>query len=180
MKVFRAQTVAALAVTLLIGCAWSPDNPAAVFQLIDKRLSYMEDVALYKHANAIPVEDKKRELTVIAKAKQQAESFNLSPPTVERFTKAQIEVAKNIQNRAQKRWRKQGAPGGEPEDLKKIRRALIKTGREINSAISRFLESGGTFDGLYPQFKRAVKTGWVTEEDKRELFDALCGVRVGG
>lgn len=76
------------------------ENAAStLFKTINDRLSYMEDVALFKAVNHLPIEDSVREKKVIANAKTSAASKGLDPDSVEAFFEAQISVAKAIQYR---------------------------------------------------------------------------------
>jgi chorismate mutase len=49
-----------------------PELSDSLFQTIDERLGYMEDVALFKAQNRIPVEDIAREKVVLFDAKELA------------------------------------------------------------------------------------------------------------
>ena len=52
---------------------------SALFSLINKRLSYMEDVALYKYEKNIKIEDLDREQIVINEALEEAAEKDLDP-----------------------------------------------------------------------------------------------------
>ena len=74
-------------------------NLCRIFSTINERLSYMEDVALFKAQNHLPIEDIQRESVVINKAKVSASEQGLDPEIVKDFFQAQISVAKAIQYR---------------------------------------------------------------------------------
>jgi len=76
----------------------------------------MEDVAAYKFANGLPIEDPAREATVLADAAASARRYGLTPDSVERLFLAQIEAAKEIQAYWIGRWAS-GAPAPSPPDL---------------------------------------------------------------
>ena len=74
-------------------------DPSAVFSAINERLSYMEDVALFKANHQRPIEDIKREAFVIEKAAKSAQEFGLNRESIVAFFTSQISAAKAIQYR---------------------------------------------------------------------------------
>ena len=69
------------------------ESEPSLFQAIAERLAYMEDVAVYKAQNKIPVEDVGREKRVLSNAKELAATHGLDPDSMERFFIAQISAA---------------------------------------------------------------------------------------
>ena len=69
------------------------ESEPSLFQAIAERLRYMEDVAVYKAQNQIPVEDVGREKKVLSNAKELAATHGLDPDSMERFFIAQISAA---------------------------------------------------------------------------------------
>lgn len=149
---------------------------AKLFELIDQRLEYMKDVALYKARNGKPVEDRAREEIVVEEAKRKAAKSGLSPSSIEEFFRTQIAAAKVIQYRYLADWTLSGKmPDGEPADLtNEVRPALIKLGDAIILALKRYLEAGNRFtDEQLAQFHRIVNVEKLDESDETALFDSM-------
>ena len=72
------------------GAAQSVESelPLSLFQSKDERLGYMDEVALFKAQNKIPVEDIEREKIVLSDAKELAASHGLDPDSIERSSTA--------------------------------------------------------------------------------------------
>ena len=78
---------------------WAGVTSQDLFSAINERLSYMEDVALFKAQQHLPIENIERENVVLDKAKMSAFKQGLDPDSIEGFFEAQISVAKAIQFR---------------------------------------------------------------------------------
>lgn len=104
-----------------------------LFALIDKRLSLMKDVALYKWKNKIPIEDIKREKIVIKKAIIEGRVQGLCTDKVHKFFEIQITLAKTIQRKWHLKWSKEKRPSLiKIVDLKKeIRPEIIRLGKML-------------------------------------------------
>ena len=155
------------------------ENANALFKAIAQRLSYMEDVGLYKANHHLPIEDIAREEVVISKASQSAAKVGLDSQSVEGFFRAQISAAKAIQYRY--RADLLNAPTSrEPRDLKAVvRPALITLGDQINQEILAFLLAGGQLTETdWHNFSNALDMQYLSEVDKRALFDALSGIKL--
>jgi chorismate mutase len=75
-----------LAVIALFSWSASADQSVdRLFELINERLGYMEDVALYKARHQLPIEDPPREQKVVAAAQRQAASLELDAASVQDF-----------------------------------------------------------------------------------------------
>ena len=150
------------------------NSAQALFQTINQRLSYMEDVALYKAINHLPIEDVKREKLVLEKAKQAAKEKGLAPGSIEAFFKTQIAVAKAIQYRYRADLLIQPT-NKKPRDLKtEVRPALIRLGDEIILGITNHLKKYGSFDvSNLEKFSKELNVRYVKEKDKEALFEAL-------
>ena len=68
-----------------------------VFKAIAERLSYMEDVALFKAKNSLAIEDLQRESRVLEKAVKGARDRGIESESIAEFYRAQISAAKAIQ-----------------------------------------------------------------------------------
>jgi len=149
---------------------------AKVFELIDQRLEYMKQVALYKARAGTPVEDRYQESIVIEKAKKNAAKSGLAPSSIEDFFRVQIAAAKVIQYRHLADWSlSKTMPESPSRDLMtEIRPVLIRLGDEIVVAIRRYLETGNRFaDEELAEFNRIVDVEKLEESDKKALFDSM-------
>ena len=154
-------------------------NAAAdIFHTINERLSWMDDVALYKLLNTVAVEDLEREAVVIQKALEGAEAAGLDPISVEAFFRSQIAAAKAIQYRCLAQWQFAGPDGNASADLDgTIRPALIRIGGDFLEFLGEYLEKFGPLDeSQWPLFLASVDVGRLTVLEKRQLFLDLTGI----
>jgi chorismate mutase len=151
---------------------------AQLFRTINQRLGYMEDVALFKAQNHLPIEDIQRENVVIEKAKVFASEQGLDPESVEDFFQAQIVVAKAIQYRYRADLLSQPSVRL-PRDLQKeVRPALIRLGNQIIEQMAAYCNDHDEFQQTQlPEFNEAITVKYVTETDKQLLFKALLKVK---
>ena len=156
--------------------AFADSESAKVFELIDKRLEYMKEVALYKATTGTAVEDRYREAIVVEKATNKAAKAGLAPESIEDFFKAQIAAAKVIQYRHIADWTlSKKMPADKPADLEvEIRPVLLNLGDEIVVAIKRYLEAGNRFgDDQLAEFHRIVDVEKLDESDEAALFASM-------
>ena len=158
--------------------AAAEDVNSDLFAAINDRLSLMEEVALYKVNNTIPVEDLAREEVVLADTQTNAAREGLNPQSVRQFFAAQIAVAKAIQYRHLADW--QSAPAlRQADDLQTvIRPALTELGNRIISLLAESVNASGGFDETdRPLFNDAITANHVSLADRDFLFDALLVIR---
>ena len=170
-----------LTVFLLIGATSGSAQPpsAVLFQAIGERLSYMQDVALYKAAHFLPVEDLERETVVLARALENAASAGLDAPSVESFFEAQIAVAKAIQYRYRAELVLMAEVEAPQELVQTLRPRLLELGNRIVEHMAADLNEYGPFqEAQFPAFAKAVAVPYVSDRDTRILFDALQQVRL--
>lgn len=79
-----------LRVCVFLGCCMtmltaSAAEPNGVFSLIDQRLSYMKDVAGYKAAHRLPIEDLAQEEQVLKQVMAEAEKKGIDPQSIKPF-----------------------------------------------------------------------------------------------
>ncbi|WP_367989050.1 chorismate mutase [Vibrio sp. NTOU-M3] len=165
--------------TLLTFNAYSAPTPDALFSTINERLSFMEDVALFKANHGKAIEDIKREEVVIENASIAAEKVGLDKQSVVGFFQAQISAAKAIQYR----YRADLLTSPEtrtPRDLQTVvRPELIKLGKQINHELADFLKQGGkltTQDNA--KFSATIRSPYLTQADKQALFNALTQIQL--
>lgn len=165
------------------------NNTDALFSAISTRLSYMEDVAIFKINNKRPIEDLEREEFVIKNASESAEKLGLDKNSITGFYAAQISAAKAIQYRYRADLlHKQSMHqyNDLSESMKRhiiyntrdlnteIRPELIRLGKEINQRLAHYLQAGHTFsEKNWPDFQKHLALRYLSQVDKRSLFDAL-------
>lgn len=176
---FMLQTILIFAASLISFNSIASVTSQDLFTAINLRLSYMEEVALYKAYNNEPIEDTKREAIVINNASISAEKEGLNKESVVDFFSAQISAAKAIQYRYRADLLTTSTDK-KPKDLETvIRPELIKLGKDINTKIAQYLREGGSFtkDEL-EVFKATLKSRYLKESDKELLFDSLTKIRL--
>ncbi|EMK6709863.1 gamma subclass chorismate mutase AroQ [Vibrio cholerae] len=176
---FMLQTILIFAASLISFNSIASVTSQDLFTAINLRLSYMEDVALYKAYNNEPIEDTKREAIDINNASISAEKEGLNKESVVDFFSAQISAAKAIQYRYRADLLTTSTDK-KPKDLETvIRPELIKLGKDINTKIAQYLREGGSFtkDEL-EVFKATLKSRYLKESDKELLFDSLTKIRL--
>ena len=95
----------------LAGCASAPDaqhgdvsDSDSACRVIADRLSVMKDVAAYKHAEGLPIEDRDREKEIIERFSTAPQFENLPKDYVTNIIVDQIEAAKLIQTDYMTGW----------------------------------------------------------------------------
>ncbi len=139
----------------------------------------MEDVALFKAQNQIPVEDSAREQIVLRDAKELAATLGLDSQSMEQFFVAQINAAKAIQYRYRAELLTQDLPNRTVNLDATIRPELDRLGVEIVRLFAEFLRAGSILgEKQREQFTLALRSSHLTQADKSALFDAMKQVRL--
>lgn len=155
------------------------ENIGALFLAINERLGHMEDVALYKAQNQIPVEDIEREKAVLENAKALAAAQGIYAASMERFFAAQIKAAKVIQYRHRAELLIQELPTKTVDLNRQIRPALDSLGLEIVRLFAQMLRAGEFIEEQQSaSFLATQSSRHLTEADKLVLFDAMREVRL--
>jgi chorismate mutase len=152
-----------------------------LFDLMNQRLGYMRDVAVHKAKQKLPVEDKAREQAVLNRSIEKARQQGLDAGSVKAFFVAQMNVAKAMQRRYHQQWALQQDHVGFPlPDLSgSIRPALDRLGDEIIEALPAYLNRYGSItESKRQEFYQSMTVDRLTEQDKKQLFDALLEVRL--
>ncbi|MEO0426488.1 MAG: gamma subclass chorismate mutase AroQ [Pseudomonadota bacterium] len=162
-----------LLLAVLLAVASLPAK-ADVYTLIGARLAVMEDVAAWKDARGVPVEDKEREKVVLEAAGERAAAEGLDRSLATAFFAAQIEAAKDIQRCAIARWEQGEAerPTNPPDLKSEIRPRLITLGAEILDAIAGTLRTGGRVDDR-ARFDEALAPHCIEAATRETLFAEL-------
>ncbi len=150
----------------------------SLFSLINARLALMEDVALFKSAQGIAVEDLDREAQVIAEARQRAVALGLAADPVAELFAAQIRVAKAIQYRHLADWQNSPAPATGRDLATEIRPRLLQLGQNIVTQLLTAVESGALTAERRQQFHRQLTVAHVSRADRDALFDSLLRIRI--
>jgi chorismate mutase len=150
----------------------------SLFQAIDERLGYMEDVALFKAQNQIPIEDIEREEIVLSDAKELAARLGLDPNSMERFFIAQISAAKAIQYRYRAELLTREMPTKSIGLQSNIRPALDRLGSDIVTLFARLLQSQSAMEGeSRDRFMSILQARLLADTEREALFDAMLEVR---
>lgn len=136
--------------------------------LIVERLSLMEDVAAYKWAHKLAVEDKAREAAVIAAGQTAAQALGLDPDSTAPFLRAQMDAAKAVQQSKIDGWRSgKAAPPVETPDLANDLRPAISAVTDAllrQAALARpQLEAKAQRDGLTALLTQSLKAEFGLE-----------------
>jgi len=156
-----------------------------LFQLVDQRLQVMDDVALYKFAHGIPIENKQREAVVLASVIKNAGKNNLKPESVEAFFQLQITLAKQIQQGWTDQWRAQGkSPSTVAADIPDlqtdIRPQLIRLGAQI---VKQFplalpaLHDPAQLASSRSEINKTITSPYISTEMKHRLLHAMAMVQ---
>ncbi|MBQ4848234.1 chorismate mutase [Pseudoalteromonas sp. MMG013] len=159
--------------------AWSISCTTETFNTINKRLSYMQDIALYKANNHLAIEDIARENIVITASSNSAAKIGLDKESVKAFFIAQISAAKAVQYRYRADLLS-NKTSHKPRDLNTIiRPQLIELGSKINTQIAYCLKHGQPFTADQETgFINALTVDYLSNSDKKKLFNALINIRL--
>jgi len=138
----------------------------------------MEDVAMYKSVNGLPVEDLPREKIVIENAVLAAESQGLLGDSIENFFITQINVAKAIQYRSLADWLSSPISKPIPDLPNQIRPKLTELGDEIVKELALLLSLEGRIgESLRESFHLHMSVNKVSAAEVDLLFNSLLLVR---
>lgn len=130
---------------------WPQAAPAAISieplrRLMDERLALMPDVARYKWNTKSAIEDLPREQKIIDGLKTEAQALGVPAAWAERFFRAQIEAAKQIQREHFARWQQADVgPFADAPDLATVTRPRL--------------------DALTPKLLRELAAAWPALAD---------------
>ena len=192
MKILNSNTIVAMTLLLIIQLTHinyvnasqsqqvkKQQSASTLFLLINKRLSYMEDVALYKAQKQLPIENIKREQQVLAKAMASAATQDLDPKLIEVFFRAQIDSAKAIQYRYRAELLTEAIEKLPPDLSKEIRPALLRLGDEIIGQIATHIREHGQLErSLMPMFYTLLHQKYLSDRDKQQLFKGLSQIKL--
>lgn len=154
------------------------DSAIALFVLINQRLQYMPDVALYKAQNRLAIENLDREKDVLASAIKSSKTQGLEGNSVSHFFQSQMDVAKAIQYRYRADLLSDPIEKLAPDLNKTIRPTLIKLGDEIVIKLGQHIKTYGKVNpSLREFFYQLIDHPYITKKDEQMLFDGLMKIR---
>lgn len=143
-------------------------------EALNTRFDVMKDVAGYKAANRLPVEDLPREKNVLLKAQSAARDAMLDPQSIDAFVQTQMAISKNIQYRYLDRWRVQPEKAWQPRPLTQVRAQILELDNTILNLISRQILTGGGFGEEQDRMlSRLLNDKQISDLEKAQLIDAL-------
>ena len=157
---------------LIAGSSASADEQR-LFDLINERLSYMDEVAAYKWINGLPIEDLEREAVVLDRAVIAGLTRGIQTGTSKKFFSQQINAAKEIQEYWFTYWNTNTAPSRAPDLIKVVRPELIRLGNDITSELGILHDTRITdFD-----FLQSIEIEGLSLAGEQSLYEALSAIR---
>ena len=143
-----------------------------LFELIEERLSLMDEVAAYKFRNKLAIEDLDREAVVLDNAARSALRYGFTPESSRFFFAIQIEAAKEIQRYWFQEWSADRPfPADVPSLSEVVRPRLTRLGDAI---VENIAATYPIYDrSLASQFVRSVNVEGLSDGTKYTLFRAL-------
>lgn len=169
---------------LLVGLFFSAEVMAMltkndeVASLINKRLSYMKDVAGYKANNHLPIEDLSQEAKVLSSSVLEAENnLGLDGESVKPFIQAQMDAAKAIQYRYRADWLSALEKDWQPVPLEQVRSKTSLLNTEILTDVSTKLSNGELFTDK-TCFIQQLDQIHLKDSDKERLWYSLKKIKL--
>jgi chorismate mutase len=144
---------------------------------MNDRMIEMKNVAAFKAAHHLPVEDLERENKVVSLAQDEAADAGLDPHSVLPFIKAQMDVAKAIQYRYFADWLSHPDADEKPESLDKIRANISAQDKKIVNNISQRLMVGEFNEEDKSELLILLQAPHLTESDKDSLIRGLSTIK---
>ena len=152
----------------------------SVFQLLQKRLLLMQDVAAWKHAHAMPVVDAAREQQVLDATTRQAGELGIDAESARQLLALQIQLAVRVQESLLSDWRSgKSAPPPARDLAAEVRPQLDRIGAELLHAIYLALpelQQPG-FAVRYAGDARIIDAPGLTDADRHDITRALATLR---
>nr|WP_129955383.1 chorismate mutase [Rahnella sp. RFA10(1/100)] len=145
---------------------------------MNQRMLDMKDVADYKAAHHLPVEDMIREQSVLTRTREEAEESGLDGSSIQPFIQAQMDVAKAIQYRYFAQWLSQPPDRtGTQRSLDDVRASISLQDKKILEAISQKLLAGGFRESDESEIFSLLQAPHLTDADKKMLIGSLVHIR---
>jgi cyclohexadienyl dehydratase len=179
-------TCFSLLLVLVAGSAGAASARPDAGELISQRLALMQDVAAFKWANGLPIEDLERERIVLEAAVRSGLDHGLTATSVESFFALQIKAAKEIQRYWFDRWGRDDDAPPAPDLATTIRPQIVELGDAILAAapdhrLLREIETGddgkprspGDAARAYVEaLPEIARIAGLSEDTRRGLADA--------
>jgi cyclohexadienyl dehydratase len=156
------------------------DDVRQVFALLQARLSLMDDVAAWKHANNAPVTDAARERRVLDASVAEAQRLGIDAASARELFSLQIRLASEVQEHFIAMWRKQGRDSARIRDLnQELRPELDRVGAQLLQAIYLALPelARADFAQRYGSFAKTIDMPGIDASDREQLIEALASLR---
>lgn len=161
-------------------CVGDPDlkrkisGIGCIGNLVGKRLLHMKNVALFKAAKHLPVEDQGQEAHVTEQAIIIASSFGLDTASVREFVSFQMKVAKAVQYRYRAQLLFFGRMPDAPKSLDNERERIAAIGEELLRLLATRLLCGIKIEGSDRQkFIAMLDAHDLTKAELGMFFDAV-------
>lgn len=163
---------------MLFSTSAMAESPASVQlgELINQRLSFMQDVAADKAVNHKPVEDLQQESRVLANSVSRAGELGLDAESVKPFIQAQMDAAKAIQYRYRADWLAQPVTRAGRPSLTEVRETIGKLSESVLQQTATLLKAGET--PRRDLFLKQLQQTHLSEADKQHIWSALEKVRL--
>ena len=153
-----------------LGRAASRGEVDNLIDQIARRFAFMPAVGAWKRARGAPIEDPEREQAVLAAAERTARANGLDAESVRRFFAVQIDLAKSIEQRADRNT--------SPLDLEKeVRPALSRIGERIVEGLAAVAPLD---PGVLDEDRLAPLGELLNDQERARLRSALIEVRRTG
>ncbi|MFP6807365.1 MAG: gamma subclass chorismate mutase AroQ [Pseudomonadales bacterium] len=146
----------------------------SLVELVNERLTYMDDVAAYKWINKLPIEDLAREQLVLEQAILAGLSSGIRAATSRDFFSAQIDAAKEIQRYWFDQWSSNSAPSSAPSVAPNLAKSVRPKLLQIGNAITKKL---GVDEPAQANFLDSIDIEGLSAEGELKLFQALSNIR---
>jgi chorismate mutase-like protein len=140
----------------------------SLFELIESRLAMMEQVAAYKYANKLAIEDSTRETQVLEAASNSALAYGLTPASSRFFFALQIEAAKEVQRYWFEQW----------SDSRPITNLLVSLDDELRPRLNALGDAiVKAIDDTYPITDKSLATQFVRAASMSKVCPTLPNMR---
>lgn len=153
---------------------------ARTLELMGERLRLMPEVAAWKHARQLPVQDEAREQQVLQATVSRARLLGMEPQSVAKLFALQIELARRLQQDAIERWRKDGTAPTQVRSLDgELRPMLDELGTSLLQSMYLALPvlEANDFDAADDALAAPLISAGLAPEEARSLLSALDDLR---
>ena len=152
---------------------------ANVVELLAQRLQLMPEVAAWKAARNVPVQDVDRERQVLQATVQRAQQLGIEAATAERLFGLQIELARRVQSDAIAHWRSSGIAPPAARNLEtELRPVLDELGKRLLQALYLSLpQLERSESAQLATLAQPLRTAGLSDAEASSLLQALFALR---